>query len=206
MTSTLVPNIGAMQVFFMTNSFGTTRTGDVKMTTLAVSEMWKEVKGTSYSVSSKGRVRNSTGLILKGWLSFYGYRHVDLGKYIRKSVHVLVAKAFLPPPSFAGAEPNHKDGNKDNNDINNLEWMTRAENITHAYEIGLRVYMQPSSDLLSNPGEKNGRSLLTWKKVRKIRLLRGRGETIEQIAEKYPEVSYSAIKKVCANTTWKEEK
>jgi len=60
---------------------------------------------------------------------------IETGKRISSSylVHRLVAMAYLPNPDGL-TDVNHKDGNPSNNDISNLEWMTRAENIAHAKE------------------------------------------------------------------------
>lgn len=50
-------------------------------------------------------------------------------------VHRLVAKAWLASTWFEGAEVNHRDGNKRNNHISNLEWVTRQENELHSYRV-----------------------------------------------------------------------
>ena len=71
-----------------------------------------------------------------------GYYKIDLRKNnVRKikPIHRLVAETFIPK-SNGYSEVNHKDGNKKNNNINNLEWVTRAENIKHSYATGLHIH------------------------------------------------------------------
>ncbi|HDR4494270.1 TPA: HNH endonuclease [Bacillus cereus biovar anthracis] len=65
----------------------------------------------------------------------FGYMIVSIDKKVRK-VHRMVAIAFLGKKD--GLDVNHKDGDKKNNNISNLEWVTRSENIKHSYDIGLR--------------------------------------------------------------------
>lgn len=66
-----------------------------------------------------------------------GYLFVSLskdGKRYLKKVHRLVAQAFIPNP-FRKPQINHKNGDKTNNGIDNLEWVTNAENMLHAYRV-----------------------------------------------------------------------
>lgn len=91
----------------------------------------------------------------------WSYKAVALvlnGKGTKRHVHRLVALAFLDNPEN---KPwvNHKDGNKFNNHVDNLEWSTRQENIDHAWETGLSV---------PPIGEENGRSILSEKEVIEI--------------------------------------
>lgn len=121
-------------------------------------EKWKTIQGwEQYEVSNSGRVRSKdrvikqrghkneyqrvmSGHILKARLQNNGYLLVWLsngGKKKAMTIHRLVASAFLGFQQGMGI--NHKDGNKKNNNINNLEWVSRSENIKHAYNVLGRV-------------------------------------------------------------------
>lgn len=120
--------------------------------------MWKEIEGFEgfYEVSNKGEIRSLDrevmfkhktrfykGAIKKQQTGANGYKIVKLYKSDKKqytfSVHRLVANAFLDKPSYAECI-NHKDGNKTNNNVDNLEWCSYSHNNKHAFEIGLRKY------------------------------------------------------------------
>lgn len=112
-------------------------------------ERWKDIKETKgvYQISSKGRVKR-VGKYSNQFTSWYdekilkpaiherGYLFVQLSinkKILRRYIHRLVAEAFIPNPENKKTV-NHKDGNKKNNCVENLEWCTYLENNTHAYE------------------------------------------------------------------------
>ena len=106
-------------------------------------EQWKPIDGTDgkYEVSNLGHVRTNgqrPGLLtLTKQKSGYRYAMIEIdGKSCNRRVHRLVAQHFLPNPDNM-KEVNHKDGNKDNNAAENLEWVTNAENARHAMEHGL---------------------------------------------------------------------
>lgn len=111
-------------------------------------EIWKPVNGYEglYDISNLGRVRsycnNKHGIknkpkIIKG---LYGVYNTMLfcKEGIRKTfyVHRLVAEAFIPNPNKL-PEVNHIDGNKRNNAVTNLEWVTHEGNMCHASRSGL---------------------------------------------------------------------
>ena len=118
-------------------------------------EVWKDIPGYEgrYQVSSIGRIKslpryvnNHTGKILiKEKILAQrpdkkGYMRIDLndskGKKHFYGVHRLVMMAFAPNP-LNKPQVNHIDGNKSNNNLENLEWCTNGENQKHAYKNGL---------------------------------------------------------------------
>lgn len=122
--------------------------------------IWSEIENYEgmYEISSTGIVRSKNRLVTRTYQNgkvvtqpilgqnikltintYSGYLECNLckdGQTKTKSVHRLVAQAFLPNPDNKPAV-NHKDGNKLNNDVNNLEWVTAKENTAHAIQTGL---------------------------------------------------------------------
>lgn len=115
-------------------------------------------KNPKYKVNNIGQVLGPRKL-LKGFIHPKGYKHVFLGNGDCSKVHRLVAEAFIPNPDNK-SEVNHKDGDKLNNSVDNLEWCTHSENMQHAVSMGLH---KPPS------GEKSPRAILTQKQVDYIR-------------------------------------
>ena len=104
-------------------------------------ENWKTIENvTNYEVSDLGQIRNTkTNYILKGRLNKSGYLQVSLtDKETKKQknyyIHRLVAIYFLENLDNK-REVNHKDGNKLNNNVDNLEWVTPSENQKHRQKI-----------------------------------------------------------------------
>lgn len=95
-----------------------------------------------YWVSNMGRVKNNrTGKILKASFNSYGYLMVILYKNKKRkplTIHRAVMLTFCPVSNSSEMEVNHINGVKTDNTINNLEWCTQAENIEHAFKIGLK--------------------------------------------------------------------
>ena len=118
-----------------------------------MNEVWKDIDGYEgiYQVSNLGKVRSldrkvwnyiKPGRILKTHNNGHGYYNVSLHNKdkIEKHayIHILVAKAFIPNPNNY-TEVNHKDFDKTNNCVDNLEWVTHRENCKHAWVTGLRT-------------------------------------------------------------------
>lgn len=99
----------------------------------------KTSRNPNYVVSNTGRVRREGSDKDHSIRDRKGYFAVDLyenGKRTTERVHILVAEAFVPNPDNKPMI-NHKDGNKHNNNAENLEWVTRKENCSHAWKNGL---------------------------------------------------------------------
>ena len=140
-------------------------------------ETWLPVVGYErlYEVSDKGNVRSVSHMTRDGrfWKgrpigkhpSGKGYLVAVLsndGVYRREYIHRLVAKAFLPNPEDK-PEVNHIDGNKHNNSVSNLEWVTKSENGKHNYAVLGRKRSKP---MLGKPSPNRK---LTPDQVRAIR-------------------------------------
>lgn len=154
-----------------------------------MTETWKPIMGYEgkYEVSCLGRVRSFVPskkapemphLLSQGNLR--GYKQVCLprlnapGKYKAQFVHRLVARAFLGKEPTADATVNHKDRDRANNQVENLEWMSHADNVMHAKDLIPR-----------NRGEANHSKLLE-RDVRAIRTLYATKEwTYEELGEKF---------------------
>lgn len=148
-------------------------------------EIWKDIKGFEgyYQVSNYGNIKSLTrfdgirerqGQEIKQSLKYNGYLQVGLRKNSERkfcSVHRLVAIHFLDNPENK-LQVNHIDCNKQNNNINNLEWTTSKENLYHAKINGLRNNM-PKGEKHPNFG-KYGEHSKSAKKV--VRYNRDTGE------------------------------
>ena len=151
-----------------------------------------------YEISNFGKIRNSrTKRVLKQNINQHGYKLYvgTLGSRSKTKgiiIHRAVAEAFIPNPENK-PQVNHIDGNKENNCVDNLEWVTNKENVTHAIKTGLQ----------NNSGEHNGKAKLTQQQAEEIRKIRKeKNVPYRQIAKKY-NVSHYTIIQICKNRYYK---
>lgn len=186
-------------------------------------EIWKEVFDNKfYLVSNKGRVKSlitnkerSTFTTKKGYkrvglyycekdrdegdLDKRGRKRKTLKRYgidgvqKKKLVHRLVLGSFTEKPEWA-TMVNHKDGDKGNNSLENLEWSTNSKNMRHAYKNGLQK---------RRSGEEAGNSRLRIEEVRKIRERIESGASDGEIGKDY-DVTAANIYRIRKGQTWKD--
>lgn len=124
----------------------------------------------------------------------YGYMTTKLcfkGKCRRLTIHRLVAKAFIPNPNKY-SQVNHIDGNKKNNSVTNLEWVSAAQNTKHAWDTGLIT-----SEHMK--GSKHHNSKVNEDIVKDIRS--NKTLTKKELAEKY-DISISTVADILRRKTW----
>lgn len=156
--------------------------------------VWKRVRNTVYAVSSEGEVANTdTGRVLRQTDDGHGYLAVTIWQdtmSAKEKVHRLVASAFLSQPEGANTV-NHKNGVKTDNRVVNLEWLSHADNMKHAWREGL---MHRGSDSVL--------SVLTEESVLKIELLMQKGLSNAAIAQRFGVVR-GTVSKIRSKETWK---
>jgi len=170
-------------------------------------EIWKDVVSyeSLYQVSNTGKVRSVDkytsnrfatrfwpGKELKPKKNKFGYIVYTLSKNGKANtffIHRLVMEAFEGPAN--GKFVNHIDGDKSNNSICNLEWVTTSENHAHAYKTGLRVGN-------SIKGSQSPKAKLDETKVREIK---HSSISVRVLAEKY-RVHHSIIQGIKSGKRW----
>lgn len=163
-------------------------------------ESWKKVLGTqSYFVSSLGRVKtvkNGREHIQKLYERDNGYLSCNVyyeGVQKTKEIHILVAEAFLGERPSSQYVINHIDGNKTNNHLSNLEYITYAENTQHAFDTGLNV-----------SGENHPNSTISNKQVVLMKFLIKLGYSDKDIAERF-EIAQRTVNRIRHNQSRKRE-
>jgi len=157
-----------------------------------------------YDVSNLGRMRRSRpgihtfdGKIVKPSINPGGYEIIGLsinGKMFHRSVHSLVATSFIGPYP-EGKEINHIDGDKANNNAENLEYVTKSENQIHAYDMGLSTPLR---------GESHNMAKLSDQYVLEILDLLKEGKLMQwEIAEIYG-VTQTSISNINCGKTWQD--
>ena len=158
-------------------------------------ELWRNIDGYKgvYQISSFGRIRSykyNLPRILKPRINSRGYKYINLsqdGRYKSLIIHRLVAQSFL---GYSNLTVNHKNGNKLNNCVDNLEWITTEANMRHASVNKLLAF-----------GEKNGNSKLSQRDILHIKYKYKTGKSMGCIAKEFG-VSRQCIGDIINNQHW----
>ena len=159
--------------------------------------MFKQIQNLDYEINEQGVVqRISSKRIKKSFRRKDGYIGIQLYKtkyeIVNYQLHRLMAIAFIPNPDNK-QYINHKDSNRENNNLTNLEWVTLEENVKHGHQLGYA----------SNKGSKNGFSILNEYQVLEIRKLRiEQNLSYQKLATIY-NVSYGCIAGIIQRINWK---
>lgn len=131
-------------------------------------EKWVKIDNFDYYISNYGNVKNKDGKLRKLKMDRYGYLTIGLwknGKAKYFTVHRLVAIHFIENPENK-PQVNHIDGNKLNNNINNLEWNTAGENTYHAYKNNLIKHYNRKI----NQYDLDGNFIKTWDSAKDVEI------------------------------------
>ena len=181
------------------------------MVELQQEEIWKDIKDCKgrYQISNFGNVKSlarfnngkfgrliSERILKQNFRQGYAYVRVFVnGKKTNLVIHRLVAETFIPNPQNL-PQVNHIDGNKQNNNVNNLEWCLQRDNLLHAIKNSLRKI---------SSGEKAPNAKLKQKEVDYIRSVykpKSRTFGAKALAEKFG-VHTDTITKILIGNTWK---
>lgn len=160
--------------------------------------MFKTIQShPKYEINKLGVIRDKLKFKIKSqYVGSTGYYMVSFSTKNKSKpfrVHRLLAMCFVPNPHNK-PHINHIDGNKLNNSIDNLEWVTHKENMRHAFRTGLA----------NNSGVKNGMSKLSEEQVVRIKFLLSEGKLSQQkIAEQIGGISRSAVMNIKNRNQWR---
>lgn len=176
----------------------------MKYILLSTRPKWKDIVGyeNEYQINQFGEIRtlkDSPKLkkydVLKPQISkSNGYVYQMLyknGKEKLLRVHRLVAMAFLPNPNNL-PQVNHKDGNKQNNSVDNLEWCEQSDNMKHAYKNGLQIPSENQRKAIINTNKLKQKKVCQIKDGEIINTFSGISE-----ASRQTKISISCISRCC---------
>lgn len=149
-----------------------------------------------YEITENGEVWSK---YKKDWMNIKegkdGYMTINLvtkeGKYRTCGIHRLVLATYNPIPNMEEFQVNHKDGNKKNNHLDNLEWMTPKQNIIHSWENGLAHHR----------GDSHGRATISENQAKEIIKMLKEGKKQSEII-KLMGCSRSVVAKIAQGRTW----
>lgn len=156
--------------------------------------LWKKISDLAdFEISTTGLIRNQKSKVpVTLCQTKNGYLKTNIfhnGKRYSQLVHRIVLREFTHKSSL---QVNHKDGNKKNNHLTNLEYVTQSENIKHAFRLGIQCHT----------GEKNPAHKLAEADIKSIRKMAAeRRISQRQIAREFG-ISQSSVSKIINRKKW----
>lgn len=156
-------------------------------------EILVETEYKNYCITNYGRLVNTefnyviNSNIKRG---YHKFRIKYEGKYRYLLKHRLLAKAFIPQNNKEQEYINHRDGNKENNTLLNLEWCTIGENNSHAHRTGLIKY----------------NSSITEEEAKQVIMMINEGCTKQEVIERVPKVTSSIYHHIKSKRRWRSLK
>lgn len=165
---------------------------------------YSKIKPNLYAIEEDGRVWSKYAKkYMKISLDKDGYSTISLKNnrngYSHFGIHRLLMIAFKPIDNMEDMQVNHIDGNKSNNDLSNLEWVTCEENLKHARDNNLNVTFGQKG--INHPNNK-----ISEKEAKKIIELNKKGYTPKEILKEVPNATKNIINSIIHNRTWKHLK
>lgn len=148
---------------------------------------------SNYIIYKDGRVFSLKYQKFIGFKDKDGYVTITVGNKYRRKAYQLVMDVWgkQPPKNMSNPTIDHIDGDINNNHINNLQWLSRSDNLIKSHKSNPRL------------GMKHGRSKLSNKDILQIRKLYATNKyTLASLGRKY-NVSYQHIKRIVSNKQWK---
>lgn len=162
---------------------------------------YSKIKKGLYAIEEDGRVYSKTiKKYMKTSIDKDGYSTISLKNdrngYSHFGIHRLLMIAFNPIENMENMQVNHLDGDKTNNNLNNLEWCTTEENLKHARSNHL-------NEVFGKKGEQHINSKIIEKEAKKIIELHKKGIKPRDILKEVPNASKNIINSIVHNRTWK---
>ena len=160
--------------------------------------IWSKIKQGNYAIEEDGRVYSYyKNDYMKTSFDKDGYRTITLvtatGSRSHFGIHRLLMVTFKPCDDMDNLVVNHIDGNKLNNDLNNLEWVTNSRNVQLAHE----------DNLNNTVGENHGKAKLSEEQAKLIIKMTNQGYGTREIRKYIPFVTKNMVSSIKHNRTWK---
>lgn len=165
---------------------------------------YSKIRKNSYAIEEDGRVWSKYAKkYMKTSIDKDGYSTIalknDRNTYSRFGIHRLLMIAFFPIDNMEDMQVNHKDGNKQNNCLSNLEWVTCEQNLKHARDNNLNT-------TFGQKGNKHPNSKISEQDAKVIIQIHKEGKTYKEILQVIPNATKSIINSIAHNRTWKHLK